>query len=549
LIGKRIPVRKKKDKDKKPNLRSILYTSKYFNTGKGNEIKKLLESMSNYKNVLSQYVYENRNLLLTSDGIKTLKANYNIVKDNTILAWNIQKEQHMLVDKYANALRKYMKNLKVRIQDKIVIIGYSKNGKRHKKGETKYFEIKFRTTKLTKLIKYLVYLDFSKDIEPQINNGAVKDLLNYYKTKPYFDRILNLAKDIQNRLLSKIKFIDFSNDYSIRLTSTKGINNARIEIDNTNSLYKHWFIFKMKGNKEYRLPLEINDEYHNEEMIGKEFILYLSLKKNKINISTTYEGEEPVFKPFNKAVGMDVNIKHNFAKLSDDKEIDYDRAFFKSIVKDLSKLDKIGYQNLSKKELKKLQKLYRRLDWYVELLIHNILDYCEQNGITDLVVEDLHLKDKSNIINEEFNMKYSRLVKLLHLSDVKNALLRQGEKRGIRVHIVHSEWTSQGCPECGNIDKDNRTTQEVFKCTACSYEDNADYVGSVNVLDRFNLFHWLGVQANKLYSVDEYGRISPKHVSRHTLLNVLNQYYEARGILHHPVLPSNVNSVRVVVKV
>jgi putative transposase len=145
-------------------------------------------------------------------------------------------------------------------------------------------------------------------------------------------------------------------------------------------------------------------------------------------------------------------------------------------------------------------------------------------------------------------MKYSRLVKLLYLSDVKNVLLRQSEKRGIRVHIVHSEWTSLGCPECGNIDKDNRTTQEVFKCTACSYEDNADYVGSVNVLDRFNLFHWLGVQANKLYSVDKYGRISPKHVSRHTLLRILNQYYEARGILHHPVLPYNVNSVRSVIK-
>jgi putative transposase len=541
-------MKKKKNKDKKPNLRSILYTSKYFNTGKGNEIKKLLDSMSNYKNMLSKYVYENRNLLLTSDGIKTLKANYNIVKDKTILAWNIQKEHQMLVDRYADALRKHTKNLKVRIQDKIVIIRYSRDGKRHKKGETKYFEIKFKSTKLTKLIKYLVYLDFGKEIEPQITNGAVKDLLNYYKTKPYFDRILNLAKDIQNRLLSKIKFIDFSNDYSIRLTSSNE-NKARIEIDNTNSLYKYWFIFKMKDGKEYRLPLEINREYHNKEVIAKEFLLYLSTKKNKINISTIYEGEKPVFKPFDKAIGMDVNIKHNFAKLSDDKEIDYDRAFFKNIVKDLSKLDKIGYQNLTQKELKKLQKLYRRLDWYVELLIHNILDYCEQNGITDLVVEDLHLKDKSNNVNEEFNMKYSRLVRLLHLSDVKNALLRQGEKRGIRVHIVHIEWTSLGCPECGNIDKNNRTTQEVFKCSACGYEDNADHVGSVNVLDRFNLFHWLGVQANKLYSVDEYGRISPKHVSRHTLLNVLNQYYEARGFLHHPVLPSEVNSVRSVVKI
>uniref|UniRef100_A0A7C4U0T4 Cas12f1-like TNB domain-containing protein n=1 Tax=Caldisericum exile TaxID=693075 RepID=A0A7C4U0T4_9BACT len=542
-------MRKRKDKDKKPNLRSILYTSKYFNTGKGSEIKQLLETMSTYKNLLSKYVYENRNFLLTSDGIKTLKANYNIVKDNTILAWNIQKEHHSIVDKYENALRRQMKNFKVRIQDKMIVKRYSRGGKRHKKGETKYFEIKFKSTKLTRLVKYLVYLDFSKDIEPQITNGAVKDLLNYYKTKPYFDRILNLAKDMQNRLLSKIKLIKFDNDYSMRLTSTKGINNARIEIDETNSLYKHWFIFKMKGNKEYRLPLEIKDKYHNKEIIGKEFMLCLSLKKNKINTSTTYEGKEPVFKSFNKAVGMDINIKHNFAKLSDDKEIDYDREFFKKIVKDLNKLDKIGYQNLSEKELKKLQKIYRRLDWYVELLIHNILDYCEKNGITDLVVEDLRLKDKSNIINEEFNMKYSRLVKLLHLSDVKNALLRQGEKRGIRVHIVHSEWTSLGSPECGNIDPSNRTTQEIFKCSECGYEDNADYVGSVNVLERFNLFHWLGVQANKLYSIDEYGRIKPKHINKYALLKILNDYYKVRGFLHHPVLPSNVNSVRTVVKV
>jgi len=536
---------KKKNKD--PNLKSVLYTSKYFNTGKGSEVKQLLRTMSNYKNLLSQYVYEKRNLLLTSDGIKTLKANYNIVKDNTILAWNIQKEHHAIVDKYENALKRHMKNFKVRIQDKMIVKRYSRGGKRHKKGETKYFGIKFKSTKLTRLVKYLIYLDFSRDIESQIIDKTVKDLFDYYKTKSYFDRILNLAKDMQVRLLSKIHLIEFDKCDAMRLSSQ--MNKARIEIDNTNSLYKHWFIFKMKNDKEYRLPLEINKEYHNKDIIAKEFLLYPSTKENKINISTTYEGEKPVFKSFNKATGMDVNIKHNFAKLSDDKEIDYDRDFFKSIVKDLSKLDKIGYQNLSEKELKKLQKLYRRLGWYIELLIHNILDYCEEHNITDLVVEDLRLKDKSNIINEEFNMKYSRLVKLLHLSNVKNMLLRQGEKRGIRVHIVHSEWTSLGCPECGNIDKDNRTTQERFKCSECGYEDNADYVGSVNVLDRFNLFYWLGVQANKLYSIDEYGRIKPKHIGKYALLKILNDYYKARGFLHHPVLPSNVNSVRIVVKV
>jgi putative transposase len=45
----------------------------------------------------------------------------------------------------------------------------------------------------------------------------------------------------------------------------------------------------MKNGKEYRLPLEINKEYHNKDLIAKEFLLYSSTKKNKINISTTYE--------------------------------------------------------------------------------------------------------------------------------------------------------------------------------------------------------------------------------------------------------------------
>jgi hypothetical protein len=63
---------KKKNKDS--NLKSILYTSKYFNTGKGNDVKKMLEIIGNYKNELSWYVYKHRNPLLTLDGIKTLKA-------------------------------------------------------------------------------------------------------------------------------------------------------------------------------------------------------------------------------------------------------------------------------------------------------------------------------------------------------------------------------------------------------------------------------------------------------------------------------------------
>lgn len=34
---------------------------------------------------------------------------------------------------------------------------------------------------------------------------------------------------------------------------------------------------------------------------------------------------------------------------------------------------------------------------------------------------------------------------------------------------------------CGHIDKENRQTQEKFKCTKCGFELNADHNASINI--------------------------------------------------------------------
>ncbi|MEC5217733.1 putative transposase [Actimicrobium sp. GrIS 1.19] len=49
---------------------------------------------------------------------------------------------------------------------------------------------------------------------------------------------------------------------------------------------------------------------------------------------------------------------------------------------------------------------------------------------------------------------------------------------------VPAHHTSQTCPCCGHVDKANRKTQSAFLCTICWYENNADVVGAINVLDR-----------------------------------------------------------------
>ena len=56
-------------------------------------------------------------------------------------------------------------------------------------------------------------------------------------------------------------------------------------------------------------------------------------------------------------------------------------------------------------------------------------------------------------------------------------------KGGILIK-VNPQHTSQTCPQCGHISKDNRKEQEIFKCVKCGYEANADHNAAQNILRR-----------------------------------------------------------------
>lgn len=52
---------------------------------------------------------------------------------------------------------------------------------------------------------------------------------------------------------------------------------------------------------------------------------------------------------------------------------------------------------------------------------------------------------------------------------------------GVPVIFVNPRNTSRECPVCHNISKSNRKSQSDFSCVNCGYEDNADFVGAVNI--------------------------------------------------------------------
>ena len=68
--------------------------------------------------------------------------------------------------------------------------------------------------------------------------------------------------------------------------------------------------------------------------------------------------------------------------------------------------------------------------------------------------------------------------KLRFLLEYKAAL------KGVRVVAVDPRHTSQGCPRCGHTARENRKSQGLFRCTACGFQHNADWVAAHNIAQR-----------------------------------------------------------------
>ena len=67
---------------------------------------------------------------------------------------------------------------------------------------------------------------------------------------------------------------------------------------------------------------------------------------------------------------------------------------------------------------------------------------------------------------------------------IREVLTYKCQLAGVRLVVVNPDFTSQTCPQCGNVAKENRESQAVFQCVACGHEDNADINAARNILTR-----------------------------------------------------------------
>jgi len=213
-----------------------------------------------------------------------------------------------------------------------------------------------------------------------------------------------------------------------------------------------------------------------------------------LSIQTEREVDQPL-PTATSAIGIDVGIAR-FATLSDASYL----APLNSFKKHQQRLAryqrrmsrKVKFSNNWKKAKARVQQIHTGIANARKDFLHKASTTISQNHvlvcIEDLQVGNMSMSSKGN------SEQHGKMVK--QKSGLNRAILDQGWGEFRRQLDYKVSWnggmllavpphnTSRTCPCCGHISKDNRQTQAKFLCVDCGYENNADVVGAINVLER-----------------------------------------------------------------
>jgi putative transposase len=462
-------------------IKSYSFHSHNINKDKLNIIKNYAILIRNNKNMLSQYLYDNFKLDIFYNNL----SKYDFINKTKDLRDNIgssfyQQCQQEVYTRYQNQIE----NL----------------------------DLKIKNTKLSITIKYLIktYNNYHNNKENLINylsnsnKKYHKEILNHINK--YKDRLFNLVNKIQNRLIKKMKMIEFK---SLTFNGINQLGNKQkmIELSKNIKITNSVINLNIPKIEKIIIPTRYNKKYHgnlneykysytkqNQSQISYKCKIY----DNKIQIILTREIINNDLKleiDNENTIGIDVNTKNNLFSLSDNNFIRYDkwlmdkyRKYEKYIAriqrnKEKRNLDK----QYGKKVMKRINKMNRISKAYSDMKSNELVKHCMSKNIKHIIMENLNLRSKNKYKYKKNGINYKNIIKILHLNDYKNVIKRIANKFNIMVSWVNPEYTSQTCPCCGYISKDNRKTQETFSCIRCDYSNNADINAAINIKNRIHI--------------------------------------------------------------
>jgi putative transposase len=249
------------------------------------------------------------------------------------------------------------------------------------------------------------------------------------------------------------------------------------------------------GNSRIFLPKLGWIRYRNSrEILGTPKNVTVSSAAGKWFVSIQTEREVDVsVHPSRSCVGIDVGVAR-FATISDGSFMAPANSFRKHEQR-LARYQramsrKVKFSNNWKKAKARVQQIHHRIACVRRDFLHKASATISQNHAL-VVVEDLKVRNMSASAAGTIDAP-GRNVRAK--SGLNKAILDQGWAEFRRQLDYKLQWqggtllavvprnTSRTCPCCGHVSKDNRRAQALFHCVACSYENNADLVGAINIL-------------------------------------------------------------------
>lgn len=231
-------------------------------------------------------------------------------------------------------------------------------------------------------------------------------------------------------------------------------------------------------------------------VIGKLRNVTVSNKGTKwfISIQIEQEVETPVSQA-TTAIGVDVGISR-FATLSNGNYIapvNSLRKHKKRLAKYQRRMSrKVKFSKNWKKAKTKVQKVHTDISNARQDFLHKATTAISKSHAL-VCVEDLQIchmsKSSSGTLKEPGRMVRQKSGLNRSILDQSWGMFRRQLEYKLKWNgglllAVPPEYTSQTCPDCNYVSKDNRKTQAEFECVCCHYKNHADVVGAINVLER-----------------------------------------------------------------
>ena len=513
---------------------TMVFQSKNVTRQKYDELYDFAVLIRNHKNVVSQYVNNNLLHFLEYNKFQFMKEMRGCFMNVIPSSFDAQLYTQVFTC-YQNKFDAIQRRLVFEAKSFNGFEFYKRDTKNHKKSDLKRVIIDKKQTPLTNCLTYLARygneetISYIKDNIDKCDEKKREFYDNILRccNKFGFERLYNLALSKRERAIKHyyehpIEFKSLS--FGGRCRKKKIIDYNR----NFGSKINSFVSLSGFGRKSFDIPVTFNKEWYGsmkeyqKNTPDYEYILTFEEKKHQVNIHLYKDGEKYIPEPNGKAIGIDVNCKHNLFSLSDETTYDYNRKLVNDFCKLLLEIDKLKTDKsytVGKRKQRKLHVMKSKMIKSEQQLIANMCKALQSQGVGHVVMEDLdnsfgicYVKDKDN---EDIN--YNRKVKFLGLSSLKQEVEHIARKYDIAVSTVQASYTSKMCPICGCIEDENRPTQETFECIECGHKDNADFNAAKNIRNRV----LVTVLRESLLKQLDNGAFEPKKLKREKVKEVL----------------------------